>query len=85
MNEAHLVTADSLTEWQIRDAVDRWPEHISSEISATALGIPESHTSGGLPCYPPAAEIEYARKRIAILLSGRQTIAAPFATEGARE
>ena len=63
------VTLDTLTTEQIREARYRWPEWISSQMSANALGLPESHTAGGLPVYPPSSEIHYARNDIAKIIS----------------
>jgi len=68
-NNEDFVTADTLTEAQIRAARDAYPEHISSEVSANALGLPERHTTGGLPLYPPHGEITHARLRIATFLN----------------
>lgn len=64
-----VVTADNITAEQVREAADRWPEWIGSERSATALGLPESHTRGGLPIYPASIEIHRARDYIAHVIS----------------
>jgi hypothetical protein len=64
-----VVTAENLTPDQIREAADRWPEWIGSERSALALGLPESHTPGGLPIYPPRTEMWHAREYIARVIS----------------
>lgn len=66
---AIVVTADNLTAEQIREAADRWPEWISSERSANALGLPEAHTAGGLPLYPPPAAVYNDREYIARIIS----------------
>jgi len=63
------VTAENITAEQIREATDRWPEWIGSERNANALGLPESHTPGGLPIYPPSVEIHHAREYIARVIS----------------
>ncbi len=63
------VTADTITADQIREARDRWPEHITAETSANALGLPEERTTGGLPIYPPPSEMWHARNSIAILIN----------------
>lgn len=65
------ITADTLTADQIRAARDAYPEHITSECSANALGLPIGHTPGGLPIYPPCAWIFNARTSIAILINAR--------------
>jgi len=64
-----VVTAEDITAEQIREAADRWPHWISSERSANALGLPESHTPGGLPLYPPANGIHEARASIAAVIT----------------
>lgn len=66
-----VLTAEQLTAEQIRDAADRWPEWVTAERSATALGLPERRTSGGLPLYPPPAEIRHAREYIARVITVR--------------
>lgn len=45
------------------------PGWIGSERSATALGLPEAHTRGGLPVYPASREIHHARTYIARVIS----------------
>ena len=67
------VTAEDLTAAQIREAADRWPSWIGSERSANALGLPESHTCGGLPVYPSPAEIHRAREYIARVISAHHS------------
>ncbi len=63
------MTSEDLTADQIREARDRWPEWISSERSANALGLPTSHTRGGLPVYPPSVEMWHAREYIARIVT----------------
>lgn len=64
-----VVTVDNITAAQIRAASDLWPEWISSECAANALGLPESHTRGGLPLYPPPHAMYNARDVIARIIS----------------
>ena len=64
-----VITVENLTADQVREARDRWPEWISSERSANALGLPESHTHGGLPVYPSTIEMFHAREYIARVIS----------------
>ncbi len=64
-----VITGDNVTASQIREARDRWPEWISSERSANALGLPVSHTSGDLPVYPPSEEVWRAREDIARIIN----------------
>jgi hypothetical protein len=67
-----VVTADNLTAEQINDARDRWPQHITSAMAANALGLPESHTAGGLPNYCPPRWQWHARQSIAMLINNRR-------------
>lgn len=67
--ERVVITADTLTPDLIRRAQDRWPEMITSERAANALGLPERHTPGGLPLYPPPTVVHHDRKYIARLVT----------------
>lgn len=64
-----VITVDTLTPELIREAQGRWPEWISSERAANALGLPEKHTPGGLPLYPPPMEMYHARDYIARVIT----------------
>ncbi len=66
-----MITVDTLTAAQVREAQDLNPEKISSERAGHALGFALYHTTGGLPVYPPADWIEDARKSIVIFLNRR--------------
>lgn len=67
-----FVTLDNLTPEQIIQAREDHPELISAERSANALGLPESHSRGGLPMYPPLAAIVSARRQIAAFLNDQR-------------
>lgn len=67
-----VITADTLTESHVRFARDAWPEHVTGEMAAFALGLPELRTSGGLPIYAPARDAWHARTAIANLIIHRQ-------------
>jgi hypothetical protein len=68
MTNLSAITRETLTDAHVRNARERWPEDVSAERAANALGLPERHTVGGLPIYPPAVEISHAREQIANLV-----------------
>jgi len=63
------VSVDTLTEEQIRYAQGQWPEQITSELAANALGLPYDTTLGGLPIFYPMSVVWQARSSIVILLN----------------
>lgn len=65
------MNASDLTREQIFQARDAYPDYITAETSADALGLPERYTSGGLPIYPPESQTFRARAQIAAILSGK--------------
>lgn len=69
-----IITSENLTADLIKQARDQWPDKISSECSANALGLPESHTDGGLPVYPSPRVMYRARLTIATLINARSAL-----------
>lgn len=63
------LSADNITAEQIREAQDRWPDKISSERAANALGLPWAHTDGGLPIFWDFSDMWEARYAIAQLIN----------------
>ena len=66
---ALTLTADNITAEQIREARDRWPDKISSDRAANALGLPWAHTDGGLPIFWDLSDMWDARFFIADLIN----------------